>query len=119
MDKKLLNLRTTIFTNKVLVYQSSYIESITTLFSNKNFVVVFNNKNSVIGLTDSTWSLQSVDKQVNIIFDVNRIDIVTVLKNNDSLEDIFDKNIDEKFSRIVNLFNASIIRMAFAPTYLI
>lgn len=118
MDRTVVNLRGTIFINKIIIFSPDIVVYMKTIFE-KDFIVLFNNNPFMLPNAQITeWTLQSVDKSLSIIFSFNKIDIINNVKS-DMSEKSFLDFVQDKFKNIKTKYSLEISRMAFAPSYLV
>lgn len=118
MNRTIVSLRGTIFTNKIIIFSPDIVSYISSLFDNEKFVAIINNVPLLVpNVSVSEWSLQSVDKTLNVVFSFNKIDIVKNGILNEPDINTFLSCSKNVFVKMMGHFNFEISRLAFAPTY--
>lgn len=122
MNKKLLNLRCTVFTNRVVPFIPNLSRSILKLFGEDSFISAILPAPLIPPVNGGSWELISSDSYLSVLFDQNKIDFVcnmqikpTVLQeyNARTFLDFCIKKIEE----IKEILNCNFIRLAYSPQY--
>lgn len=114
-------LRASVFTNKAIAFTPDRAKEVCALFQKEDLLVIINNNPFVLQNSPVLeWSLQSIDKSLVINFSFNKIDIIKNIQiDNNVSEEMFLSFIKEKICSLMKKCNFDILRIAFAPSYVI
>lgn len=122
MNKKILNLRCTVFTNRVVPFIPNLSRSILKLFGEDSFISAILPMPLITPVNGGSWELISSDSYLSVLFDQNKIDFIcnmqvkpTVLKEYDA-KTFLDFCV-EKIEGIKGILNCNFIRLAYSPQY--
>lgn len=122
MNKKILNLRCTVFTNRVVPFIPDLSRSILKLFGEDSFISAILPMPLITPVNGGSWELISSDSYLSVLFNQNKIDFVcnmqikpTVLKEYDART--FLDFCVEKIEGIKEILNCNFIRLAYSPQY--
>lgn len=121
MNRIITMLRASVFTNKAIPFTPEGAKEVCSLFQNEDLLVIINNNPFMLQNSPILdWSLQSIDKSLVINFSFNKIDIIKNAQIDKNInEELFLSFINDKFCNLMKKCNFEILRIAFAPSYVI
>ena len=122
MNKRLLNLRCTVFTNRLVPFIPNLSSSILNLFGKDSFISAILPVPIIPPINGGSWELISSDSYLSVLFDQNKIDFVfnmqikpTVLQEYNART--FLDFCVKKIEKIKGILDCNFIRLAYSPQY--
>ncbi len=122
MNKRLLNLRCTVFTNRVVPFIPNLSRSILNLFGEDSFISAVFPMPLIPSVNGGSWELISSDSYLSVLFDQNKIDFVCNMQIKPAVLQEYDAKTFlgfciERIEELKGILNCNFIRLAYSPQY--
>lgn len=122
MNKRLLNLRCTVFTNRVVPFIPNLSHSILNLFGEDSFISAVFPMPLIPSVNGGSWELISSDSYLSVLFDQNKIDFVCNMQIKPAVLQEYDAKTFlgfciERIEELKGILNCNFIRLAYSPQY--